>query len=72
MIFLFLLYLCIYIVYVYRVDISTLFIGYYNTTIIYTTIILGVGNRRSVSVLCTCIRLPTPRFILVNIIISKI
>ena len=37
----------------------------------YTTIILGVGNRRRGSVIGTCIRLPTPMFILVNIIISK-
>ena len=32
----------------------------------------GVGNRGRGSVLGKCIRLPTPLFILVNIIISKI
>ena len=48
------------------------FIGYYNTTIIYTTIILGVDNMRMVSVFGIGIRLPTPLFMLVNIIISTI
>ena len=34
-------------------------IGYYNTKIMYTTIILRVGNRGRGSVLGTGIRLPT-------------
>ena len=39
---------------------STICIEYYNTTIIYTAIILWVGNMRRGSALGTCIRLPTP------------